>query len=205
MSSPEVTRFESISKEKREVLLAEYEQVCKSHAAITDFRAKLLAILPIASGAGLGVLVLQGKLSTTGAALLISLGLFGAIVAVGLFLYERAQVEECKQLRNHGAWIESELGIDAGQFGGLRVDLNLQEVYGPRVRKTREREFTEVERAGRRLEKEELEKEEPSCGPVLGGRFVNAQAAGYVVYHAVIVAWLAVAGFGVVWLIQSPG
>jgi hypothetical protein len=40
----------------REALLGEYREVCASHASITNFRAKLLALLPIASGAALGVL-----------------------------------------------------------------------------------------------------------------------------------------------------
>ena len=29
-----------------------YQETCKSHATITDFRAKLLALLPLASGTG---------------------------------------------------------------------------------------------------------------------------------------------------------
>ena len=37
-----------------------YSEVCRSYHAIADFRAKLLALLPIASGAG-GLLVLSEK------------------------------------------------------------------------------------------------------------------------------------------------
>src|SRR5690348_7141444 len=71
------------------ILLAEYQEVCKSHSGITDFRAKLLALLPIASGAGVGLLVIhgKGKASDTGAGLLIGLGIFGAVVTIGLFMY----------------------------------------------------------------------------------------------------------------------
>jgi len=72
------------------ILLAEYAEVCKSHAGITDFRAKLLALLPIDSGAGIGLLIAResGGISGTEAGLLIALGIFGAVVTAGLFLYE---------------------------------------------------------------------------------------------------------------------
>ena len=39
---------------RQKILLADYTEVCRSHDAITDFRAKLLALLPLASGAGIG-------------------------------------------------------------------------------------------------------------------------------------------------------
>lgn len=38
------------SRPTKEQLLSYYGEVCRSHEAITDFRAKLLALLPIASG-----------------------------------------------------------------------------------------------------------------------------------------------------------
>ena len=51
---------------REKILLAEYQEVCKSHSGITDFRAKLLALLPIASGAGVGLLVTQGQGEASG-------------------------------------------------------------------------------------------------------------------------------------------
>jgi hypothetical protein len=36
-----------------ETLKLEYEQICSSHQAITDFRGKLLGLLPLATGAGI--------------------------------------------------------------------------------------------------------------------------------------------------------
>jgi hypothetical protein len=128
-------------EERRKLLLAEYQEVCKSHAGITDFRAKLLALLPIASGAGIGLVVIQGDeaLSAVGAGLLIALGVFGAIVTIGLFLYELRQIDVCKHLRNHAAWIEKELGIDAGQFGGRRERLSLRDVYVPAAHRARDK------------------------------------------------------------------
>jgi hypothetical protein len=34
-----------------------FEEVCKMHAGIADFRHKLLALLPVASGAGIFLLL----------------------------------------------------------------------------------------------------------------------------------------------------
>jgi hypothetical protein len=179
-----------LGRDRQEILLTEYQEVCRSHAGITDFRAKLLAILPIASGAGVGLLVAQenGDLSSREAALLVALGIFGAVVTAGLFLYELRQIDVCKQLRDRAAAIESDLGIEAGQFGGRRRGLNLREVYSRRARRRREQllgaERSDNERRG-----------------ALDTPFVGAEAAGYVVYHAVAVAWLVVAASGVVNLI----
>ena len=54
MQSGETSAGDLTRREK--ILLAEYAEVCTSHAGITDFRAKLLALLPIASGAGIALL-----------------------------------------------------------------------------------------------------------------------------------------------------
>jgi len=179
---------------RQKILLADYGETCKSHGAITDFRAKLLALLPLASGAGIGLLVARGGggISRTEAGALLALGLFGAVVTAGLFLYELRQIDLCKQLRNHAAWIEHELGIQAGQFGGRRGRLALRDVYDPGRKRRRDSELGELERAGgRRLP--------PEARPGLWRKpFVGAEAAGYVVYHAVIVSWLALAIFGLV-------
>jgi hypothetical protein len=182
---------------REKILLAEYAEVCKTHAEITDFRAKLLALLPIASGAGIGLLIAResGRVSRTEAGLLIALGIFGAVITAGLFLYELRQIDLCKQLRNHAAWIEKQLGIDAGQFGGRRGRLSLREIYSPSAHRLREDALTAIEKAG---------------GPTLTSKpehsllrkpLVGAEAAGYIVYHAVIITWLLVAAFGVAKLV----
>jgi hypothetical protein len=182
---------------REKILLAEYAEVCKSHAGITDFRAKLLALLPIASGAGIGLLIAResGRVSRTEAGLVIALGIFGAVITTGLFLYEIRQIDLCKQMRNHAAWIEKQLGIVAGQFGGRRQRLSLREIYSPRANRLRDEALAAIEKAG-----------EP--GPtsrrehgLIRKPLVGAEAAGYVVYHAVIVTWLLVAAFGVAKLI----
>ena len=79
---------------------------------------------------------------------LIPIGIFGAIVSVGLWLYELRQIDLCKHLENHATWLESELGIKAGQFGGRRDRLGLRDVYSPTAHKKRNDELTEAEKRG---------------------------------------------------------
>lgn len=189
--TPEIT-----PQERRKLLLAEYQEVCKSHAGITDFRAKLLALLPIVSGTGVGLLVIQGDAvkSTTEAGLLVVLGIFATIVTIGLFLYELRQIDVCKQLRNHAAWVEQQLGIEAGQFGGRRPRLSFDDVYLPGAHRERDRRLEEAETSGLRIDSGKM------AG--LGHKpFIGAEVAGYLVYHAVIAAWLFVTGLGVAKLI----
>jgi hypothetical protein len=203
---------EPTPEERRNILVTEYQEVCRSHAGITDFRAKLLALLPLASGAGLGLLLAQGNggLSRTEAGLLVALGAFGAVVTAGLFLYELRQIDVCKQLRNHAEWIERRLGIEGGQFGGRRERLSLREVYsgaaGKRDEKLKlrersgERVSAETSRQGRTEKTSAMSGERRTRG-WLDRHFIGAEAAGYVVYHAVIVAWLFAAGVGIANLI----
>jgi hypothetical protein len=94
-----------------------YQETCRTHATIADFRAKLLALLPIASGAG--IFLLLGKFSGDDRRLLAPIGLFGAAVTVGLFMYELRGIEDCTALRQRAWNIEQRLGIptDVSQFG----------------------------------------------------------------------------------------
>jgi hypothetical protein len=184
-----VARDEPTPQERRQILLDEYQEVCKSHAAITDFRAKLLALLPVASGTGVGLLLTQadGK-DGIPASLLVALGTFGALVTVGLFLYEFHQMDDCQQLRNHGVWIEKELGIVAGHFGSKRGKLGLPDIWPSRYRK-RDKDLGERERQGK------------EAGEQAPG-FVNVRNADYIVYGTVFVAWIAVLAWGLTGLAQ---
>jgi hypothetical protein len=80
-----------------------YREMCSSHDRIADFRAKLLALLPIASGAGLFLLL---EADTTASAHLGPIGLFGFAVTLGLFLYELRGMDECLLSRCRAANLE---------------------------------------------------------------------------------------------------
>jgi len=172
------------SRLTKEQLLSYYEEVCRSHAAITDFRAKLLALLPIASGTGIGLLLTQangdGEIPTL---LVVALGSFGALVTVGLFFYEFHQMDDCQQLRNHGVWIEEQLEIDAGQFRSKRGKLGLRHLWPPRYQERDEQ-----------LRKRERKGTEPPDEYAPG--LVNVRNADYIVYGTVFVAWIAVLVWG---------
>ena len=96
-----------------DTLIAEYQEVCNSHRAITDFRGKLLGLLPIASGTGI-FLLLDKPIKTpdtTFTTLLVAAGIFGAAVTFGLFFYELSGMRECHRLRECGENLESQLKL----------------------------------------------------------------------------------------------
>ncbi len=99
-------------KASYETLKLEYEQICSSHQAITDFRGKLLGLLPLAAGAGF----FQAP------TLLVAAGVFGAAVTIGLYFYEYRGMAECHLLRERGAELERELQLtkDCSRFQGNR-------------------------------------------------------------------------------------
>ena len=81
-------------------LRAIYEEICRAHDGIADFRAKLLALLPIASGAG--IFLLLDKDVTDAKMHLFSIGVFGALVSFGLYLYELRGIQRCEVLTRCG-------------------------------------------------------------------------------------------------------
>src|SRR5262249_22744826 len=75
----------------------EYQEICKSHQAITEFRSKLLGFLPLASGAGLAVLLTK-KSEPLDMTHLTALGIFGCLITFGLLLYELRGMQHCWNL-----------------------------------------------------------------------------------------------------------
>jgi hypothetical protein len=76
-----------------ETLRVAYQELSKTYNAIRDFRAKLLGFLPLASGGGI-FLLLDNPESMS----LIPIGLVGALVTAGLWLYERHNMYRCDAL-----------------------------------------------------------------------------------------------------------
>src|SRR5215216_3597854 len=94
---------------KPEDLRIVYSEVCRSYHAIADFRAKLLALLPIASGAG-GLLILSEK--DTVKEYFGPIGVFGAAITLGLFVYELRGIQRCRALIKAGKALETKMEID---------------------------------------------------------------------------------------------
>jgi hypothetical protein len=92
-----------------------YEEICKSYNAITDFRGKLLGFLPFASGTGLLILTLNPDSRDQHWGIFFAIGLFGSVATLGLFSYELRGIQRCLYLIELGRHIEGKLCID-GQF-----------------------------------------------------------------------------------------
>jgi uncharacterized protein len=100
----------------RDVLELSYQQICNSYHNISDFRAKLLALLPLATGAG-GILLLREREQVRA---LGPIGLFGVVVTAGLFMYEVRGIQRCHTLERQAGVLEQrlQLGTRLGQFLG---------------------------------------------------------------------------------------
>jgi hypothetical protein len=99
----------------------QYEEVCKSYHAIHDFRAKLLAFLPLATGLGGVALLSKPELQK----FYLSLGVLGALITVGLYIYEARGIQRCHKLKQIAKELEGLLGLNAAtaQFSGEPVPL----------------------------------------------------------------------------------
>ena len=138
----------------KETLWGEYIEVCKSHSGITEFRAKLLGLLPLASGTGI-FLLLKDQNKPLDTSHLPAVGLFGFFIALGLFFHELRGMRRCWELVKLGKSLEKQLGLDKGQF-------------------TKEYSYYSAT-----------------------FRMVGTEAASWVIYLIVLLAWLYLAAFGI--------
>src|SRR5215211_3978406 len=104
-----------MSDSQDENLKTTYDQLCNSYRAIDDFRAKLLGFLPIASGAGI-FLLLSRDIRDQNEYYLTPIGVFGILVTLGLFAYEVYGIKRCGALIEAGARLERLLRVVDGQF-----------------------------------------------------------------------------------------
>jgi hypothetical protein len=86
-----------------------YDKVCGQHDEISDFRAKLLALLPIVSGAGIFLLIQKSGIPSELFPHLLAIGLFGIVVAMGLFVFELQGIQHCHVLIYTAEKLEKEL------------------------------------------------------------------------------------------------
>lgn len=105
-----------------------YQQVTTSHRSISEFRAKLLGLLPLASGAAAGLLLRDS--AELQAANLAAIGVFGVVVTLGLFMYELRLIQLCQHLRCRASKLEELLGLEeTGEFFS-RPQARVGEVVG---------------------------------------------------------------------------
>jgi hypothetical protein len=104
-----------------------YDEASNSFHRVDDFRAKLLGFLPLASGTLMSLLVGQDpKLHDAHVGVL---GVFGALITLGLYCYELRGIQRCNILVRLGASIESDLGI-RGPFTGKSTTPKIVHVIG---------------------------------------------------------------------------
>ena len=92
----------------RAAMFAVYAQVGDNYRAIDDLRLRLLALLPLATGTG--ILVLLGSHGVS-AAVGVPVGVFGMIATISLYFYELHGVEKCAHYIDRGAQLEHDLHV----------------------------------------------------------------------------------------------
>ena len=105
-------------------LVAVYEQICRVHDGISDFRAKLLAALPIASAGGIFLLISDGGISKALEPYLGPIEVFAVVATLGLLAHEMRGIQRCFYLQRCAQLLEGELlgekaGIGAFTFTNM--------------------------------------------------------------------------------------
>jgi hypothetical protein len=104
--------------EGKSSLQVAYERVGESYEAITEFRAKLLTLLPLATGIGAFLLLERAQKGTAHSQFqrfLGPIGLFSVVVTLGLFAYEYRGMQRCHRLEVQAAVLENDLGLSMEQ------------------------------------------------------------------------------------------
>jgi hypothetical protein len=94
--------------DNRASMFAVYAQVGDNYRAIDDLRLRLLALLPLATGTG--ILVLLGGHSVS-PAIGVPVGVFGMVATISLYFYELHGVEKCAHYIYRGAQLEEDLNV----------------------------------------------------------------------------------------------
>ena len=98
-------------KTKDASLLAEYHEVCNNFRLLTDIRFKLLALLPIGTGAGIALTAsARPDIKTS------LIGLFGFVVTSSAALYNMRNDQLYNELVSRAAQLERLLGLKEGAF-----------------------------------------------------------------------------------------
>ncbi len=114
-----------------------YKELCSSYRAIDDFRAKLLALLPLVTS-GIFAFLMAPTTNTDKINLvkpfLLPIGLFGLAITLGLFIFELYGIRKCTYLIKAGNELEKKLLKDEkttiGQFSEHSLGA-LKYIYEP--------------------------------------------------------------------------
>ena len=109
MSNPENHSETGAGREPNPYLSQAYTEVCLSYRAVDDIRIKLLGFLPIASAGGVFLLIRTDD--TADPAVFVAAGIFGSLVALGLFAYELFGIKRCHALIEAGKAIEEAMRL----------------------------------------------------------------------------------------------
>lgn len=113
---------DDLGDENHTAQVAVYTEIGNNYRAMDDLRLRLLALLPLATGAGIVVLLGGRRVS---AAIDVPVGLFGMIATISLYFYELHGIEKCAHYIDAGAKLEQDFKV-RGSFtnrphGVLRV------------------------------------------------------------------------------------
>jgi hypothetical protein len=119
-NSADVEEGGSISDESKDRqadnLRTTYQELCNSYRAIDDFRTKLLGFLPLATIAGIFVVVTDKAKMDAAQPYFWPIGVFGFVITLGLFFYELYGIKKCTHLIRAGIELETKLHVNGGQF-----------------------------------------------------------------------------------------
>ena len=87
-----------------------YTELCATYHRLKNFRATLLGLLPLATGAGAFATLKDAPKAAP------VIGFFGLIFTIGLLIYEIHGTLLVKKLISNGAKAEAKLEIEWGQF-----------------------------------------------------------------------------------------
>jgi hypothetical protein len=105
--------------QKPEILSMLYREVFSGWHMLTDVRFKLLGLIPVISGVVLFSL-LSNKADGPSTLARLGIALFGLLITIALFVYDKRNSELYDDIISRGRKIEEELGIDTGLFLGRR-------------------------------------------------------------------------------------
>jgi hypothetical protein len=146
-----------------------YAEICKAHDSITDFRGKLLALVPSLSAVAFTLFIGTGRHFNQ--RLLLPVGIFGVTVSLGLFCYELRGMFSCHELRDRGGELERAMQQSVGDAKEIMP--------------------------GHFLDRTEKNKAKEAFKLLGEYSLISVPTASFLVYGSVILGWLVVAGFGI--------